>query len=449
VTVPPPEPDSEEKKRSRSKTPRAAAGAGRPPRGRRLKDEAAGDTPPLDTDASAAAAGAAGASGSVAFPLLNNGPYPMVPSLPLHLPSLPLSSSTTNGLFTEEKQPEALLPGTVASSSSSSSSSPPAAPGGPAAADGSAAAPPAPVEGGADAAATEEKKKKKRKRKYVDKGIEAFRNALLNHLAEKATLTTIVPLSSDASSSSSPSSAPADPSAPSTGGPSPAALAGIPLTEEGRQQWLADYKAKISTMDVKQLVQESVKYRFACGPYVILVPNWHALREALWVHMKAKGIQKAKRTVSTKEDLIQLCIADNIQFDFSEHVKDAQSHGNKKQHQQARIKKLAEENAAIMHSPQADGSSEPAAPNAAVAAADAAVRAASGRAAAPQLAADVIKDIMQLPAPEIQSLQAWLSSHLASPLHQQPPQQRASAASSSAFSPTSSAAASSGNVAGR
>ena len=118
----------------------------------------------------------------------------------------------------------------------------------------------------------------------MDKGIDAFRNALLNHLAEKATLTTIVPLNSDgnaaaaASSSSSSSSSPsADPSAPSTGGPSPASIAGIPLTEEGRQQWLADYKAKISNMDVKQLVQESVKYRFACGPYVILVPNWHAL----------------------------------------------------------------------------------------------------------------------------------------------------------------------------
>ena len=151
--------------------------------------------------------------------------------------------------------------------------------------------------------------------------------------------------------------------------------------------------------------------------------------------MKAKGIQKAKRTVSTKEDLIQLCIADNIQFDFSDNVKDAQSHGNKKQHQQARIRKLTAENAAaaLDSSQLIEGSSELDAPNSSVAMADAAVRAARG--SAPQLAADVIKDIMQLPAPEMQNLQAWLSSHLASPLHQQQQQQ--------------SAAAPPGNVAGR
>ena len=161
-------------------------------------------------------------------------------------------------------------------------------------------------------------KRKRAKRKFADKGIDAFRAALVQHVTNARLVASTTPLN-DAST---------DPAA-------------IPLVgEDERRQWLAEYKAKIANYDVQQLVQESVRYRFQCSPYVIIVPNWHGLREALWVHMKNVGVHKAKRTVSTKDDLIELCIDETIQFDFSDYAKDALSHGNKKSQQELKQQRL-------------------------------------------------------------------------------------------------------------
>ena len=99
-------------------------------------------------------------------------------------------------------------------------------------------------------------KKKRNKRKFADKGIDAFRAALVQHVTNARLVA---------------STAPNDPTA------DPAAIPQV--GEEERRQWLAEYKAKITNYDVKQLVQESVKYRFQCSQYVIIVPNWHGLRE--------------------------------------------------------------------------------------------------------------------------------------------------------------------------
>ena len=159
-------------------------------------------------------------------------------------------------------------------------------------------------------------KKKRNKRNFADKGIEAFREAIVQHVTSARLVAATQPGEA------------ADPAAIPTVG------------EEERRQWLADYAAKVASYDVKQLVQESVKYRFQCSAYVIIVPNWHGLREALWVHMKSVGVHKAKRTVSTKDDLISLCVDETIQFDFSDYAKDALSHGNKKSQQLLKQQKL-------------------------------------------------------------------------------------------------------------
>ena len=220
------------------------------------------------------------------FPQLSNAAFPPPPLAPSSLPPPPIPGPIPPPLPSYPTLPPVdAVPGeektadpTAPTSSSSGSSTPGAPP-----ADGAAGA--TPGEAGAE-------KKKRKKRKYVDKGIDAFRAALVQHLTEKATLTAV----------------PAPPSSEPGAAADPAVLSPVPLTEEKRASWLADYRAKIADYSIAQLVQESVKYKFACGPYVILVPNWHALREALWLHMKKIGIQKAKRTVSTKEDLINLCL---------------------------------------------------------------------------------------------------------------------------------------------
>ena len=217
--------------------------------------------------------------------------------------------------------------------------------------------------------------KKRRRSNRKDKGLEAFKAALLQHLADNARLTpaaSVAPAqpahshyaaeaasgsgslmhspshlphsasqhgeddsvanhaaTSNSSAHSTPGSGPGAHSG-AAGGAAEAIVAGGTVSDSQRAQWLEEYSASIADYSIKSLVKESVKYRFPCHPFVILVPNWHALREALWVHLKSIGVKKAKRSVSTKKDLVDICIQAAVQFDFSEFVKDAESHGNRK-----------------------------------------------------------------------------------------------------------------------
>lgn len=90
------------------------------------------------------------------------------------------------------------------------------------------------------------------------------------------------------------------------------------VSEDQRMTWLARFRERIQHMDVQALVRESIKYRFQCDPYVIIIPNWHALREALWDYLKKNGIKKAKRSVSTKQDLVQICIQPEVKVSTAE-----------------------------------------------------------------------------------------------------------------------------------
>lgn len=159
------------------------------------------------------------------------------------------------------------------------------------------------------------RKRKRNGRK--EKGLESFRNALLDHLEKNATILSSQDYDPNNSSSNPPI-----------------------VTDEQRRQWLEEYSERIQNYSIKQLVKESVKYRFQCAYFIILVPNWHALREALWAHLKRMGIRKAKRSVSTKEDLVAICIQDHVRFDFSDFVKDADSHGNRKKKKSRKIRPL-------------------------------------------------------------------------------------------------------------
>jgi hypothetical protein len=206
-------------------------------------------------------------------------------------------------------------------------------------------------------------KKKRKRSNRKDKGLEAFRHALLGYLEQHAQIThTAPPVPGTAystphpptpdegkhdvdsvanhapsSSASTPASAAMIPASAAAAHGTPAAVAAAvpsaPPVVSGAQRkaWLREYETRIADFSIKQLVQESVKFRFQCSPYVILVPNWHALREALWTYLKSIGVKKAKRSVSTKKDLIDICIQPDVQFDFSEFVKDAESHGNRKE----------------------------------------------------------------------------------------------------------------------
>lgn len=152
------------------------------------------------------------------------------------------------------------------------------------------------------------------------KGVDSFRRALVAHLEQNARLSPLPPATTDILSMK------------------PAVVNTV--SESQRQQWLSDYSNKISAFTIKQLVKESVRFRFQCATFIILVPNWHALREALWAHLKRLGIKKAKRSVSTKEDLVNICIQDSVKFDFSEFVKDATSHGNKRKKKLRKIRPI-------------------------------------------------------------------------------------------------------------
>lgn len=162
-------------------------------------------------------------------------------------------------------------------------------------------------------------RKQRSRANRLHKGVDAFRIALIKHMAEKAHIApahngeeelSVLQVSTCGSAASS--------SLPS-------------VSVVTRSSWLLSYSSYLSTLSLKSLVLESIKYHFPCDPYVILVPNWHALREALWLHLKSISVKRAKRSVSTKKDLIDICISKEVQFDFSNFVKDAESHGNKKE----------------------------------------------------------------------------------------------------------------------
>jgi hypothetical protein len=183
-------------------------------------------------------------------------------------------------------------------------------------------------------------KKKPRRRINVEeeKGLEAFRDDLLRHLEENARITPTTHLLQQyqaAQQQNSEIRALAD-----------AALDPITdqLRAQWRAQWLSEYRKKIAHYNLKQLVKESVKFRFQCAAYVILVPSWHHLREVLWHHLKKLGIKKAKRSVSTKKQLIEICIQDSVKFDFSDCVKEVTSHGNKAKRQKNNSNKRGESN---------------------------------------------------------------------------------------------------------
>lgn len=101
------------------------------------------------------------------------------------------------------------------------------------------------------------------------------------------------------------------------------------LSITDRLKFIDLYKQSLSTRCIKQLTYDSVIYQYIdCGQYIIIIPNWHTLREAIWSYLQKVNIKKAKRSVSTKKDLIELCLRSDIQYDFSDYVKEATSHGN-------------------------------------------------------------------------------------------------------------------------
>lgn len=154
-----------------------------------------------------------------------------------------------------------------------------------------------------------------RKRKVLAKrqGVAAFREGLIQHLEENPEVCLADALEEG-------------------GYPSAAAMKGVqdPSNAKALRKFMSNFRTIIADYGTQQLVKESVRYHFQCSVYVILVPNWHSLREALWEHLKRIGVRKAKRSVSTKKDLVEICVQEGVQFDFSAFAKDAESHGNRK-----------------------------------------------------------------------------------------------------------------------
>lgn len=183
--------------------------------------------------------------------------------------------------------------------------------------------------------------KKRRTNVELEKGLDAFRDDLLRHLEANVRLTAVKtdiskPIPMNICSSSHNNTAPENNNSTHINSSN---IITSELPESARQQWLKDYRLKISNYNIKQLVKESIKFRFQCSPYVILVPSWHYLREVLWEHLRKLGIKKPKRSVNTKQELIEICIQDSVKFDFSDCVKEVTSHGNK-----AKRQKKTEEN---------------------------------------------------------------------------------------------------------
>lgn len=54
--------------------------------------------------------------------------------------------------------------------------------------------------------------------------------------------------------------------------------------------------------------------------------SWHALREAVWEAAREKGIIVTKRSLSTKNHLISMCVNNDVMFDFTPYVKSPGDH---------------------------------------------------------------------------------------------------------------------------
>lgn len=91
---------------------------------------------------------------------------------------------------------------------------------------------------------------------FVCVGLDAFREALLKHLEQNARLTVHQPGKEGEKNEDN-----------------------QVVSDQQKQLWLSEYRTKIKDYSIKMLVKESVKFRFQCSSYIILIPNWHALRE--------------------------------------------------------------------------------------------------------------------------------------------------------------------------
>lgn len=80
--------------------------------------------------------------------------------------------------------------------------------------------------------------------------------------------------------------------------------------------------------DLTDLVRESVKYQFSCSRFVILVPDWMAVKKAVWNHLASINVKIVHRNINTKKKLIDVCIRHDVQFDFSQYVKAKTDHGH-------------------------------------------------------------------------------------------------------------------------
>ena len=131
----------------------------------------------------------------------------------------------------------------------------------------------------------------------------------------------------------------------STGGKPVEGMADIALSpelrnEKKRRLWLEHYREKLGRMGFEELVRESMRMRFHCGHYVMMrdecesagskpKPGFKACLYALKDHCNRIGFPMAMRRCNRKNEMFQIAMRAEVQFDITPYIKPTTEHMNK------------------------------------------------------------------------------------------------------------------------